>query len=88
MACRTLHQCKYNNNLIQSEHPLTKKKLVFVYKVRSTKIYGAENEDEWLGDAVQECDHENQDSLRVHSAIIDHRRCVQLSKICLGSSNN
>lgn len=52
MACRILYQCEYNINLVQSEHPLTKKKLVFVYKVRSTKIYGAKNEDEWLGDAV------------------------------------
>lgn len=87
MACRILCQCKYNNIIVQSEHPLTKEKLVLVYKVRSTKIYGAKNEDEWLGDAVQERDHENQDSLRIHSAIIDHRRCVQFSKICLGSLN-
>ena len=87
MACRILYQCEYNN-LVQSEHPLTKKKLVFVYKVCNTKIYGAKNEDEWLGDAVQECDHKNQDCLRIHSAIIDHRRRVQFSKICLEGFNN
>jgi hypothetical protein len=51
MVCRILYYCKYND--VQSEHLLTEEKLVFVHKIRSTKVYGAKDEDEWLGNAVQ-----------------------------------
>ena len=61
---------------------LTEEKLVFVHKICGTKVYGAEDEDEWLRNAIQQGDYEYQDSLRVHSAVINHRRRVQFSKIC------
>ena len=80
MVCRILYHCKYND--VQSKQLLTKKKLVFVHEICGTKVYGAKNEDEWLGDAIQEGNHEYQDSLRIHSAVIDHRRRIQFSKIC------
>jgi hypothetical protein len=68
-----------------SVYLLTKKKFVFVYKIRNAEVNGAEYQDEWLGNAIQESNHKYQDSLGIYGAVIDHRRRVQLGKVCWGS---
>ena len=61
---------------------LTKKEFVFVYKICDTEINGAEYQDEWLGNAIQESNHKDQDSLGIYGAVVDHGRRVQLGKVC------
>jgi hypothetical protein len=61
---------------------LTKKEFVFVYKICDTEINGAEYQDEWLGNAIQESNHKDQDSLGIYGAVVDQGRRVQLGKVC------
>jgi hypothetical protein len=56
--------------------PLTKKKFVFVHKVRNTKVNGAKYQDEWLRNTIYEGDHKYQDCLWIYGAVVDHRRSV------------
>jgi hypothetical protein len=60
---------------------LTKKKFVFVYEIRDTKVNGAKYQDEWLSNAIQESNHKYQDGLGIYTAVVDHGGRVQFGKV-------
>lgn len=70
----------------QSERCLTEEQLVLVNHIRDTEVNCSEYQDERLDDAVEQGNDKDQNCLGVHSAVVDHRRCIELSEVYV--SNN
>lgn len=60
---------------------LTKKQFVFVYNVTDAKVECPKYQNHRLDYTIQQGHHEYEDSLRVHNAVIDHWRRIQLGII-------
>ena len=60
---------------------LTEEKLVLIHQVPNTEVQSTEDENGRLDNAVQHRYDEDENGLRVHDAVIDHRRCIQLGKV-------
>lgn len=74
MACRILQLLAAQRLTTgkESTGKRTEEELVFIYDICNAEINGAEDEYQWLNNAVQQGDNEDEDSLWIHDAVVDH----------------
>ena len=60
---------------------LTRQELVLVHEVGHAEVDCAEDENERLNNAVKNRDREDEDCLRVHDAVVDQWRRVELGEV-------
>jgi len=86
-VCRILHK-RVRFPRIGRKAGHTKEKFVFVDDISDAEIDSSEDDNERLLYAVQHRDHKHQYRLRIHHAIIDHRRCIQFRKVYSNTVTN
>ena len=84
MACKTLERGnKFRQGEVVGYVGRTKEQLVFVHHVRSSKVDGAEDDDERLDHTIEQRDREDENCLRIDDTIVDHGWCIEFRIICV-----
>lgn len=83
-ACRKLQYAEIYVKVSGEAHARrlrTKEKLILVDHVRYPEINSTKYKDERLNHTVSDRDNEDEDRLGVDCSVIQHRGCIQLSKV-------